>query len=84
MDIKKANQEAAGRMMEARPVVTGMGKALDVIPGMREDLLLHAGRIPVPSSPKPQRGGGSARRSGLRFAGSNEPDGTPSRPGSAG
>ena len=43
MDIEKANQEAAGRMMEARPVVTGMGKALDVIPGMREDLLLHAG-----------------------------------------
>ena len=43
MDIEKANAEATGRMMEARPVVTGMGKALDVIPGMREDLLLHAG-----------------------------------------
>ena len=43
MDIDKANAEATQRMMEARPVVTGMGKALDVIPGMREDLLLHAG-----------------------------------------
>ena len=43
MDIEKANTEATGRMMEARPVVLGMGKALDVIPGMREDLLLHAG-----------------------------------------
>jgi hypothetical protein len=30
-------------MMEARPVLVGLGKAIDVIPGMREDLLLHAG-----------------------------------------
>jgi hypothetical protein len=43
MDIEKANTEATNRMMEARPVVTGMGKAIDVIPGMRQDLLLHAG-----------------------------------------
>jgi hypothetical protein len=43
MDIEQANTEATERMMEARPVVTGMGKAIDVIPGMREDLLLHAG-----------------------------------------
>jgi hypothetical protein len=43
MDIEKANAEATERMMEARPVVVGLGKALDVIPGMREDLLLHAG-----------------------------------------
>jgi hypothetical protein len=43
MDIESANTEATQRMMEARPVVIGMGKAIDVIPGMREDLLLHAG-----------------------------------------
>jgi len=43
MDIEKANLEAVHRMMEARPVLVGMGKAIDVIPGMREDLLLHAG-----------------------------------------
>jgi hypothetical protein len=43
MDIEKANAEATQRMMEARPVVIGLGKALDVIPGMRENLLLHAG-----------------------------------------
>ena len=43
MDIDKANTEATQRMMEARPVVVGMGKAIDVIPGMRDDLLLHAG-----------------------------------------
>lgn len=43
MDIEKANSEATQRMMEARPVLVGLGKAIDVIPGMREDLLLHAG-----------------------------------------
>ncbi|GAG49842.1 unnamed protein product, partial [marine sediment metagenome] len=30
MDIEKSNTEATGRMMEARPVVVGMGKARDV------------------------------------------------------
>lgn len=43
MDIEKANDEAVNRMMEARPVLVGMGKAKDVIPGMRDDLLMHAG-----------------------------------------
>ncbi|MGD8457877.1 MAG: DUF1116 domain-containing protein [Anaerolineales bacterium] len=43
MDIQKANDEVIGRMMEARPTLVGLGKALDVIPGMRENLLLHAG-----------------------------------------
>jgi hypothetical protein len=43
MDIEKANAKATERMMEARPVLVGLGKAIDVIPGMREDLLLHAG-----------------------------------------
>lgn len=43
MDIEKANSEATKRMMEARPVLVGLGKALEVIPGMHENLLLHAG-----------------------------------------
>ncbi len=43
MDIEKANAQATERMMEARPVVVGLGKAIDVVPGMRENLLLHAG-----------------------------------------
>lgn len=43
MDIEKANAEACERMMESRPIVVGLGKAIEVIPGMREDLLLHAG-----------------------------------------
>jgi hypothetical protein len=43
MNIEKANAEATDRMMEARPVVVGMGKAIDVVPGMRDNLLMHAG-----------------------------------------
>jgi hypothetical protein len=43
MDIEKANSETTERMMEARPVLVGLGKALDVIPGMHDSLLLHAG-----------------------------------------
>jgi len=41
--IDSANSEAVERIVEARPVLTGLGKALDLIPGMHEDLLLHAG-----------------------------------------
>ncbi|RME46306.1 MAG: DUF1116 domain-containing protein [Chloroflexi bacterium] len=43
IDIDQANATATERMIEARPVLVGMGKAIDVIPGMRENLLLHAG-----------------------------------------
>ncbi|MCS7038191.1 MAG: DUF1116 domain-containing protein [Anaerolineae bacterium] len=43
INIEQANREATDRMIEARPVLVGLGRALDVIPGMREDLLLHAG-----------------------------------------
>ncbi|MBA3530682.1 MAG: hypothetical protein H0T73_02015, partial [Ardenticatenales bacterium] len=43
MDIDKANKEAVGRMMEAHPVLVGLAKAREVIPGMRDNLLLHAG-----------------------------------------
>jgi hypothetical protein len=43
MDIEKANLETTQRMIEARPVVVGLAMAIDVIPGMRENLLLHAG-----------------------------------------
>ena len=42
-EILKANDFAMSRMMDARPFLVGMGKALDVIPGMRKNLLLHAG-----------------------------------------
>jgi hypothetical protein len=43
IDIEKANTEATQRMMEARPMLVGVGKAREVVPGMRDNLLLHAG-----------------------------------------
>lgn len=43
MNIEQANQEATTRMIEARPVLVGLAKAKDVIPGMKDNLLLHAG-----------------------------------------
>lgn len=41
--IAEANHTAVRRMMEARPVLATVGRALDSIPGMHERLLLHAG-----------------------------------------
>ena len=43
MTIDAANRAAVKRMMEARPVLIGVAAAKDVVPGMRERLLLHAG-----------------------------------------
>jgi len=43
IDIEQANTEATTRMMAARPILTGLGLARDVIPGMRDNLILHAG-----------------------------------------
>ena len=43
IDIEKANIQATTRMMEAHPILIGMGKAIDVIPGMKENLYIHAG-----------------------------------------
>ncbi len=43
LNIDAANEIAVQRMIEARPVLIGLDKALDVIPGMHADLLLHAG-----------------------------------------
>ncbi|MEX1143491.1 MAG: DUF1116 domain-containing protein [Anaerolineales bacterium] len=42
-NIDKTNQTAVERMMEARPILKGVAPARDVIPGMRDNLLLHAG-----------------------------------------
>ena len=43
IECDRANQEAVSRMLEARPMWVGVGSARDLIPGMREDLLLHSG-----------------------------------------
>jgi uncharacterized protein DUF1116 len=41
--IDEANAAAIKRILGATPVLIGIGRARDVIPGMDEDLLLHAG-----------------------------------------
>ncbi|NWG05664.1 MAG: DUF1116 domain-containing protein [Chloroflexi bacterium] len=43
MDIDNANTTAITRLMEARPILKGVAAAKDVIPGMRDNLFLHAG-----------------------------------------
>ena len=41
--IARANDEAVGRMQEARPLVVGVATAADVLPGMGPRTFLHAG-----------------------------------------
>jgi hypothetical protein len=43
VDIDAANAEVCRRIKQGRPVLVGMGIARDVIPGMHEHLILHAG-----------------------------------------
>jgi hypothetical protein len=41
--IKKANEIAVKKIMNGKPVLIGLARAIDVIPGMKENLILHAG-----------------------------------------
>ncbi|MCE1246895.1 MAG: DUF1116 domain-containing protein [Firmicutes bacterium] len=41
--IEAANKEALQKLQEANPVLVGVGRAIDVIPGMEKNLILHAG-----------------------------------------
>ncbi|MEZ4513664.1 MAG: DUF1116 domain-containing protein [Chloroflexota bacterium] len=43
INIDQANQTAVSRIMAARPILKTVATAHDVIPGMRDNLLLHAG-----------------------------------------
>jgi hypothetical protein len=43
IDIDQANQTAVNRLMEARPILRSVAPAGDVIPGMKDNLFLHAG-----------------------------------------
>jgi hypothetical protein len=43
MDIDQANTTAVNRLMEARPILKSVATARDVIPGMKDNLFLHAG-----------------------------------------
>ncbi len=41
--IEKANAKVVEKFMEARPVATTMAKAIEVVPGLHENMFLHAG-----------------------------------------
>ena len=43
MDIEEANTTAINRLMDARPILKAVATARDVIPDMKDNLLLHAG-----------------------------------------
>src|SRR2546427_11362834 len=43
MTIDEANQLAVKRILDSQPVLVGVARAVDVIPGMRRNLILHAG-----------------------------------------
>lgn len=41
--IEEANQKVVEHIINSHPVLTGFGKAIDVIPGMKKNMILHAG-----------------------------------------
>ncbi|HUX38570.1 MAG TPA: DUF1116 domain-containing protein [Rectinemataceae bacterium] len=43
IDIDAANAEALSRILKAKPTLVGVGKALEVVPGMTEKTILHSG-----------------------------------------
>lgn len=43
MNIDEANTTAINRLMEARPILKSVTPAREVIPGMKDNLILHAG-----------------------------------------
>jgi hypothetical protein len=43
VNIDQANRTVVERMTSARPLLTGVARAGEVVPGLREGLLLHAG-----------------------------------------
>ena len=56
--IEKANAKAMEKILAAKPALVGMGIALDVIPGMKKNLILHAGPpVKWPQMCGPMRGG---------------------------
>jgi hypothetical protein len=55
--IDEANQTAVQRMLDSAPVLAGIRRASDVVPGMRPNLILHAGPpIEWPRMSGPLRG----------------------------
>jgi hypothetical protein len=55
--VDEANAAAVRRLLDSTPVLTGIGRAGEVIPGMRPNLILHAGPpIEWPRMSGPLRG----------------------------
>ena len=42
-EIEAANAKALQKIISAQPMLCGMGKALDLVPGMKKNLILHSG-----------------------------------------
>ncbi len=42
-DMDKANEKAARIILNGKPFLVGLEKAIDVVPGMKRNLILHAG-----------------------------------------
>ncbi|GAB4271768.1 MAG: DUF1116 domain-containing protein [Candidatus Rifleibacteriota bacterium] len=43
IDINEANAKAINEIQAAQPVIKGIGTCLEVVPGMKKNLILHAG-----------------------------------------
>ncbi len=43
LDIDKANEQAFNRLMGVKPMWVDIQKAIDIIPGMKKNLILHSG-----------------------------------------
>ena len=70
--VDTANRTAVERVLAAKPLWVGMGTALEVIPGMRPDLLLHSGPpLAWERSSGPMRG---ALEGALRLEGRDSAD----------
>ncbi|MCD6579168.1 DUF1116 domain-containing protein [bacterium] len=43
IDIDNANKEALNKLLSARPMLVGLDKAINIVPGMKKNMILHAG-----------------------------------------
>ncbi len=43
VDIEKANQEGASRILKAKPTIVDISTAGEAVPGMKKNMILHAG-----------------------------------------
>ena len=43
IDIQEANAKALAAIQAAQPIIKGIDTAINVVPGMKKNLILHAG-----------------------------------------